>query len=82
MLNAFTAESHENHRWPAAWTRSFCQVTGDWRLMRCAAERAGFRLITPQQADLLQLAEALIARETSERSLQAQLAHVLAGRQV
>ena len=32
MLNSFTAESKEKHRWPFAWTRAFCQSTGDWRM--------------------------------------------------
>src|SRR5664280_2397452 len=37
MLNAYTADSKENHRWPASGTRAFCQVTGDWRLLRAIA---------------------------------------------
>lgn len=77
MLNAFTADSKENHRWPTAWTRAFCQVTGDYRLLRCTAERAGFQLITTKQVHLLQLAEQLIARETSERSLRVSLEQAL-----
>ena len=77
MLNAYTADSKENHRWPAAWTRTFCQVTGDWRLMQCVAERAGLRLIDARQAKLLELAEHLIEKEVSERTFHAQLQQVL-----
>lgn len=69
MLNSFTAESHESHRWPAAWTRAFCQITGDWRLLRCAVERAGFLVITQSQARLLKLAEEYMQKETAVRRL-------------
>jgi hypothetical protein len=77
MLNLFTAESKEGHRWPLAWTRAFCQVTGDWRLLQAMAERAGFQLITAKQAKLLRLAEQLITREKTERSLNAALKDLL-----
>ena len=77
MLNSFTAESKENHRWPLAWTRAFCQVTGDWRLLRALTERAGYQLITTKQVRLLRLAEQLVARESSDRGLRLLLEQML-----
>jgi len=46
-------------------------------LLRAIAERSGFQLITTKQVRLLQLAERLIERETSERSLRASLNQAL-----
>ncbi len=77
MLNAFTAESKEGHRWPLAWTRAFCHVTGDWRLLRALAERAGCQLITAKQTKLLRLAEELIAREKSDGALRRLMEQVM-----
>lgn len=55
MLNAYTAESKEDHRWPSELTRAFCAVTGDNRLLRCVVERAGLYVISDEDAALLEL---------------------------
>jgi hypothetical protein len=67
-LNAFTAESREDYRWPAELDRAFCAVTGCYDLIRCRAELAGFRLITESEAELLELGrEYLRQKRAAER---------------
>ena len=54
-LNAFTAESREDYRWPAELDRAFCAVTGCLDLIRCRVELAGFRVISQTEYELLNL---------------------------
>jgi len=54
-LNKFSAESRTDYRWPAELDRAFCAATGDDQLLRCRAERAGYRVITKQEYELLEL---------------------------
>jgi hypothetical protein len=68
MIASFTAESKELHRWPGAWDRAFCKVTGDFRLLRCRVELAGYHVIDGAEADLLELGrEFLRQKRASER---------------
>lgn len=62
MLNDFTADS-KAHRFPLAWSRAFCQSTGDWRLFQHLAEKAGFILLPKDDADVLSLGELVIRQE-------------------
>jgi hypothetical protein len=55
MLNSYTSEAAEQHRWPSQYTRAFCYVVEDWSLLRCIVERAGFHMITQAESDLLAL---------------------------
>lgn len=55
MIRAFTAASKQEYRWPSAWDRVFCHVTGDTRLLRTRAEMAGFHVIDGEEFKLLQL---------------------------
>jgi hypothetical protein len=41
MLDAFSAESKEKHRFPAAFLNAFVEVTGDKSLLRLLCEKAG-----------------------------------------
>lgn len=79
MLNAFTGESKQSHRWPAAWDRAFCRVTGDDVLLVCRVLAAGLFVITPEQKDLLELGcEYLRQQRANEKvaSLEKRLAGV------
>jgi hypothetical protein len=65
MLNSYTSEAAEQHRWPSQYTRAFCYVVQDWGLLRCIVERAGFRLITQEEALLLELGTELLRQKRS-----------------
>lgn len=41
MLDAWTAESKDGHRFPAEYLPAFCQVTGDREALTALAEAAG-----------------------------------------
>jgi hypothetical protein len=68
MLNSYTSEAQEQHRWPMQFTRAFCYVVEDWSLLQCVVERSGFLLITQDEAALLELgAEYLRQKRANER---------------
>jgi hypothetical protein len=69
MLNSYTSEAAEQHRWPAQYTRAFCYVIQDWSLLRCIAERAGFRLITAEEAELLELGRQFLMRKRADEEI-------------
>jgi hypothetical protein len=71
MLNAYTAESQEEHRWPAELTRAFCSATGDARLLRVLAEAAGLRVINDTESHLLELGRNHLQRSRAERAISA-----------
>lgn len=54
-INAFTAESREDYRFPSELARAFCVATRDFTLMRRQAELAGFHLVSETEYELLQL---------------------------
>lgn len=54
-LNAFTAESREDHHFPLELLRAFCFSTGDSTLLRRIAELSGYRLVNESEYDLLKL---------------------------
>lgn len=68
MLNSYTSEAAEQHRWPMQFTRAFCYVVQDWSLLRCIVERSNFYMITAAEAELLALGrEYLKQKRASER---------------
>lgn len=68
MLNAFTADANQMHRWPAAWDRAFCRATGDDRLLVFRVLLAGLYVVTPDEYQLLELGrEYLRQKRTNER---------------
>src|SRR6266481_622671 len=69
MLNGYIADSKENHRFPFAWTRAFCQATGDWRLLRYIVEKAEFLLLTKEDADIVTLGELVIQQENARNEI-------------
>jgi hypothetical protein len=69
-LNAFTAESREDYRWPAELDRAFCTVTGCHELIRCRAELAGFRMITVEESELLELGREYLRQKRANDKVQ------------
>ena len=69
MLNSYTCEAAEQHRWPTQYTRAFCHVVGNWNLLRCIVERAGFHLITEDEAELLELGRQFLARKRADEQI-------------
>jgi hypothetical protein len=54
-LNAFTAESREDYRFPAELLRALCIATGSHQLLRCLVAESGFFMISRAENDLLEL---------------------------
>jgi hypothetical protein len=69
MLNAFTSDANEKHRWPLAWTRAFCHVTSDWTLLRAVVERAGFYVADQRDIQLLELGRQYLAKKTADKAM-------------
>jgi len=68
MLYTFSSESREGHRFPAAWLAAFCVSTRDPHLLQTIVEHAGYRLITNDEAMLIDLARAYLAhKEAAEK---------------
>lgn len=71
MLNGFTADSRDDYRWPAELDRAFCEATGDDRLLRCRVELAGYRVISQQEAEILELGRQYLMRQRAADNLAA-----------
>ncbi len=69
-LNAFTAESREDYRWPAELDRAFCEATGCYDLIRTRVELAGFSLITEAEAELLELGREYLRQKRANERVQ------------
>jgi hypothetical protein len=69
MLNAFTAEANEKHRWPFAWSRAFCQAIGDWRLITALVERSGFKIVKDEELHLLELGKQYLTRKLADEKI-------------
>ena len=78
MLYSYSASSMEANRLPAAWVRAFCQATGDYRLLRCAAEAAGLVFIEAEDRVLLELGREYLRQKRAAEKLQS-LEQTLAG---
>lgn len=69
QLNAFTAPSKTGHRWPSAWDRAFCHATGDFRLLTKKAELAGFRVVSVEEYQYLQLGKTYIEQKRAAEAM-------------
>lgn len=69
MLNSYTSTAAEQHRWPAQYTRAFCYVVEDWRLLRCITERCGFHLISEEETELLELGRQYLKRKSADERI-------------
>jgi hypothetical protein len=70
MLNAYTASSKDGHRWPSAWDRAFCEVTGDFRLLREKVELAGLRVISDEEQEYLELGRQYLAQKRAAAEME------------
>lgn len=78
MLNNFSAEAKQQHRWPAAWDRAFCQAVGDDTLLVCRVQAAGLIVISQADLDLLELGREYL-RQKRARERAEELEHRLRG---
>ncbi len=69
MLNAFTAESRDDRRWPAEFDRAFCRATGDDTLLACRARLAGLHVITEEERLLMELGRQYLMRNQAEEQI-------------
>jgi hypothetical protein len=69
MVNSYTSEAAEKHRWPAEFDLAFCEATGDYSLLRDRVERAGFRMIGPEEARLIEVGRAYLEKARAEATL-------------
>jgi hypothetical protein len=79
MLNAFSAESRGDRRWPAEFDRAFCKATGDNTLLTCRVKLAKLHVIDEHQMDILELGRAFLRRSQADEKI-ALLQRRLAGR--
>lgn len=71
MLNAFTAESRDDRRWPAEFDRAFCQATGDYSLLIDRVQATGLRVISSEEEKLLDLGREYLRRKRAEQKIKA-----------
>lgn len=69
MLNSYTSEAAEQHRWPAQYTRAFCHVVDDWRLLQRIAELSGFHVISAEDLSLLELGKQFLIRKRADERI-------------
>lgn len=48
QLDAWTATSHVQHRFPVEYLPAFVESTGEWRTLRLVVEACGGRLVVPE----------------------------------
>ncbi len=68
-LDSYTSESAEQHRWPAQYDIALCEVLGDYSLLHERVERAGFKMIGPEEQELLRIGRAYRAKIDAEKIL-------------
>ncbi len=69
MLDSWTAESKENHRFPAIFIPTFCKVVNNYDVLTFLCEKAGTFNMTGQmaiRAEIQQIAEG-IAKQKAEK---------------
>ena len=81
MLNAWSAESREDRRFPAEYLAVFCYVTGDRELLRQMAQRIHCWLLESEEAVMAELGrinwqrQQLSARERQVKQYLAEMKH-------
>lgn len=80
-LNAFTANSREDFRFPLELARAFCMAVGDFTLLKNIVEMAGFRFVTKTEFDVLQLGHEYLTQKRAAENM-ALLEKRLAGEQL
>ena len=70
MLDNFTAESHPQHRFPAAWLPAFCIAAGDCEVLRHLVEAIGYRMVNQGEATLIDLARAYLEQKHATEKME------------
>ena len=63
MLDAYTSQAREQHRFPIAFAPAFCRAVDDCRVVEVVAQRLGMRLIDDRDAQLLELGRQYLAQK-------------------
>lgn len=71
QLNNFVADCRAEYRFPAELQRAFCAVTGDDRLLTCAAEAAGLHVIDDTGWELLELGREFLKQKRATAAMAA-----------
>lgn len=74
MLNAWTADSKEGHRFPLEYLAAFCWATGDYTVIEMVAKGCGCHLTKGREVVLLKMAQL----DDMERKIQREKAQMLA----
>jgi hypothetical protein len=68
MIDAYCADSHEQHRFPLAWLPALCRVTGNFIAAEPVIRALGANIISAEQMKRLQFGEIALQREISART--------------
>jgi hypothetical protein len=68
-LNAYTAESREDFRFPLELARAFCMATRDFALLTHLVEMAGFKVVTKTEFDVLQLGHEYLTHKRAAENM-------------
>jgi hypothetical protein len=71
MISSYTSEAMEKHRWPLHFSRAFCEVTRNWKLIRCVAELVGFTVIEGDDVNILELGRHYLTRKKADEAVAA-----------
>lgn len=69
MLNAYTSEANEKHRFPLAFARAFCQAVNDWRVLSYIVVESGFGFATTEDVAFAELGKEFLNRESAAEKI-------------
>ena len=76
MLNSWTADSKEGHRFPLEYIAAFCWATGDYTVMDLVARGCGCHLTKGREVVLLQMARLDDMQRKIEKEREQMLAYM------
>lgn len=76
MLNSWTADSKEGHRFPLEYIAAFCWATGDYTVIKMVAQGCGCHLTMGREVVLLQMARLSDMRRRIDREEEKMLAYL------
>jgi hypothetical protein len=68
-LNAYTAESRDDVRFPLELLRAFCMATDNFALLYAIVGMAGFRVVTKTEFDVLQLGHEYLTHKRAAENM-------------
>lgn len=69
MLDAWTSESKDGHRFPAIYLPAFCQAVGDYRPIKILAEKAGVFVLPGVEVLHAEMAKRIKRRDKENREI-------------